>query len=217
MGQAGARTVPPEKAGSIVWAIDPRSPESPTLDEVMHRYARGDDGAFDDVYRLGAPRVRAFLARLCADLALADDLTQDAFLRIYRARGTFAAGAASLPWMLAIARNAFRDHVRHERVRRAYQATSAERSDHRHPQRDSGGDRTLIARQMLGFAQQALMALPVRQREAFVLMRFEGLSLDEAAQVLGATRAAVKILLHRACAAIREAIEREDKKREGPG
>jgi len=182
----------------------------------MHRYACGEDGALDEVYRLGAPRVRAFLARLCADLALADDLTQEAFLRVYRARGSFAAGASALPWMLAIARNAFLDHIRRERVRRDHQATSAEEHRGQPVALDNGSDRAVMARQMLGVAQRALMELPVRQREAFVLMRFEGLSIDEAAEVLGTTQAAVKILVHRACVAIRAALDREDTGRVGP-
>jgi RNA polymerase sigma-70 factor, ECF subfamily len=221
MGQPGARAVSPDHSGAIGdsaigdSAIDPK-PATRILDEVMHRYASGDDEALDELYRLGAPRVRAFLARLCVDSALADDLTQDAFLRIHRARGNFASGAAALPWMLAIARNAFRDHVRHERVRRAHQASAAQGKNGRHPAHDNGGDQKVIARQMLGIAGQALANLPVRQREAFVLLRFEGLSLDEAAQVLGATRAAVKILTHRACVAIREALDRENNERDGP-
>jgi RNA polymerase sigma-70 factor (ECF subfamily) len=218
MSQPGARAIFPQKPGAIAGpALERGHATTRPLDEIMHRYASGDDGALDDLYRLGAPRIRSFLARLCADLALADDLTQDAFLRIYRARGTFTEGASALPWMLAIARNAFLDHVRRERVRRAHQASSAEGQDDR--QRvmpDNSSDRTVIARQMLGVAQQALMKLPGRQREAFVLLRFEGLSPDEAAQVLGATHAAVKILVHRACVVIRAALEREDKGRAGP-
>ena len=63
---------------------------------------------------------------------------------------------------------------------------------------------------MLGVVQQALMTLPVRQREAFVLIRFEGLSLAEAALVLGATQAAVKILVHRAYVVVRAAIDKQD-------
>ena len=62
------------------------------------RGSRGDDAAFSDLYRQGAPRVRGFLTRLSGDPALADDLTQDTFLRVHRARGNFAAGAAALPW-----------------------------------------------------------------------------------------------------------------------
>jgi RNA polymerase sigma-70 factor (ECF subfamily) len=62
---------------------------------------------------------------------------------------------------------------------------------------------------MLGVVQRALMTLPVRQREAFVLVRFEGLSIAEAAEVLGATQGAVKILAHRAYVVVRAALESE--------
>jgi RNA polymerase sigma-70 factor (ECF subfamily) len=178
------------------------------LDDMMERYARGDDGALEEVYRLGAPRLRGFLARLCADVALADDLTQDAFLRIYHARGTFAKGASAVPWMLAIARNAFRDHVRRERVRRDFQSSAVEDT---HVSPTNTGDRAVMARQTLAVVQRSLMKLPVRQREAFVLLRFEGLSLAEAAEVFGATQAAVKILAHRAYVVVRASLDRHDK------
>jgi RNA polymerase sigma-70 factor (ECF subfamily) len=186
-----------------------RTAEQP-LDVVLDRYSRGDDAALDDLYRLGAVRVRAFLLRLCADLALADDLTQDAFLRICNARGSFAAGAPALPWMLAIARNAFLDHTRRERVRRSHREDRA-RIEASQPvaSAESGGDRAVLARQMLGVVQRALMTLPVRQREAFILVRFEGLSIAEAAEVLGATQGAVKILAHRAYVVVRAALENE--------
>lgn len=183
-----------------------------SLDDVMDRFARGDDGAFDDVYRLAAPRIRAFLVRLSSDLALADDLTHDAFLRVHRARGSFVEGAAAVPWVLAIARNTFRDHVRREHVRSAYRATATETGDE--PSSYQGVDRAAIARQTLEKAQQVLMGLPVRQREAFVLLRFEGLDLDAVASVLGTTPAAVKILAHRACGAIRATLDRQDMARE---
>jgi RNA polymerase sigma-70 factor (ECF subfamily) len=178
----------------------------------MDRYAQGDDGALDDLYRLGAPRVRSFLVRLAGSLALADDLTQDVFLRVCSARGSFVAGAPALPWVLAIARNAFRDHTRREQVRRNH------RTDSMQLLREEGTsgarvgateDRALIARQTLGLVQRTLMSLPVLQREAFVLVRFEGLSLADAAQVLGATQAAVKIRVFRAYTAVRGALDAE--------
>jgi RNA polymerase sigma-70 factor (ECF subfamily) len=179
------------------------------IDRLMDRYARGDDAALDELYRLSAPRLRAFLARLCADLALADDLTQDAFLRVHAARGTFAAGAPALPWMFAIARNSYRDHLRREQVRRAHRATTVAEASSIRTMPEDGGDRAAMARQMLGVVQQALMGLPVRQREAFVLLRFEGLSLAEAALVLGATQAAAKILVHRAYVVVKAALEKQ--------
>jgi RNA polymerase sigma-70 factor (ECF subfamily) len=182
------------------------------IDGAMDRYARGEDAALDELYRLGAHRVRSFLARLCANLSLADDLTQDAFLRIHSARGQFVAGAPAMPWMFAIARNSYRDYLRREQVRREHRSTTAllavsERLD----RPASGGDRALIAQQMLDVVQRALMGLPVRQREAFVLMRFEGLNLVEAARVLGTTEAATKILVHRAYVVVRAALERQNR------
>jgi RNA polymerase sigma-70 factor (ECF subfamily) len=209
MGQRGERAMFPEAVEA------PRGSESGVetqpVDAIMDRYARGDDAALDELYRLCASRVRGFLARMCANVSLADDLTQDAFLRIHSARGTFAAGAPALPWMFAIARNSYLDHLRREQVRRAHRTTTvllATAQSFDLPA--NGGDRAAIARQMLGVVQQALMSLPVRQREAFVLIRFEGLSLAEAALVLGATQAAVKILVHRAYVCVRAALERQD-------
>lgn len=186
-------------------------------DATMDRYARGEDSALDELYRLCAGRVRGFLARMCANASLADNLTQDAFLRIHSARGTFVAGAPALPWMFAIARNSYLDHLRREEVRRAHRSTTALLARERPLDSPAGGDRTAIARQMLGVVQEALMNLPVRQREAFILIRFEGLSLAEAALVLGATQAAVKILVHRAYVAVREALDKQNPDRRRGG
>jgi RNA polymerase sigma-70 factor (ECF subfamily) len=210
MGQRGERAVFPDApaAGVTAGAI---GAETRPIDAIMDRYARGEDSALDELYRLCAGRVRGFLARMCANTSLADDLTQDAFLRIHSARGTFVAGAPALPWMFAIARNSYLDHLRREVVRRAHRATTTLLArDRSFGSAADGGDRAAMARQMLGVVQEALMRLPVRQREAFILIRFEGLSLVEAGLVLGATEAAVKILVHRAYVAVREALDKQD-------
>lgn len=179
------------------------------LDAVMDRYARGDDAAFDDLYRRAAPRVRGFLLRLSGDPSAADDLTQEAFLRVHRARGSFAPGAAAFPWLLAIARNAFRDGVRRAQARPT--TSQAPPSEGETMQYDAGpdarGDEALAARETLELVRRTLAALPVLQREAFVLLRFEGMSVSEAADVLGATEGAVKVRAFRAYEAIRAALE----------
>lgn len=209
MGQRGERAMLPD----VPAVAGARASEAETrpVDAIMDRFARGDDAALDELYRLCASRVRGFLARLCANMSLADDLTQDAFLRIHSARGTFVAGAPALPWMFAIARNSYLDHLRREQVRRAHRTTTTLLASGQPVDLPAGGgDRAAIARQMLGVVQQSLMSLPVRQREAFVLIRFEGLSLAEAALVLGATQAAVKILVHRAYVVVRADLEKQD-------
>jgi RNA polymerase sigma-70 factor (ECF subfamily) len=211
MGQRGERAVFPEASAVATARPGDAGAEARPIDAIMDRYARGEDAALDELYRLCASRVRGFLARLCANLSLADDLTQDAFLRIHSARGTFVAGAPALPWMFAIARNSYLDHLRREQVRRAHRTTTVLLATTQpFEQPANSGDRAAIARQMLGVVQDALMTLPVRQREAFVLIRFEGLSLAEAALVLGTTQAAVKILVHRAYVVVRAALDKQD-------
>jgi RNA polymerase sigma-70 factor (ECF subfamily) len=186
------------------------------LDAVMDRYARGDDAAFADLYRRSAPRVRGFLLRLAGDPSAADDLTQEAFLRVHRARGSFAPGASAFPWLLAIARNVFRDGIRRAQARPL--AGPAATSESEILQYDAGpearGDEALAARETLELVRRTLAALPVLQREAFVLLRFEGMSVSEAADVLGATEGAVKVRAFRAYEAIRDAL---DANRGSPG
>src|SRR5580704_8091061 len=204
--------------GSATLAIAAPAPGAATtgdLDGIMERCATGDDRAFDEFYRRGAQRVRGFLVRLSGNASLADDLTQETFVRIHRARGSFAVGAAALPWMFAIARNAFLDHARRENVRRS---SSAKIAPPREAAKDTQGDEVFSAREMLGIVRETLERLPLLQRDAFVLIRFEGLSVSEAAQILGATEAAVKVRAFRAYEALREALERttaEPERRDG--
>jgi RNA polymerase sigma-70 factor (ECF subfamily) len=175
------------------------------IDLAMDRFARGDDAAFDELYRLAAPRLRSFLLRMCGNLALAEDLVQETMLRVSRARGNFAESAAALPWMLAIARNALYDHARRMRGRRE-QSQDATGPLVRLADPDSRGDEVLAARETLDVVRAALDRLPLSQREAFVLLRFEGMSVAQAAVVLGTTEGSVKIRAFRAYEALREAI-----------
>jgi RNA polymerase sigma-70 factor, ECF subfamily len=203
-------------SSSAVAAIEaPSGVAAGDLDAIMERCATGDDRAFDELYRRGAPRVRGFLIRLSGDSALADDLTQETFVRIHRARGNFAADAAALPWMFAIARNAFLDHARREQVRRSSSSKLAQPME---AAKDTQGDELLSGREMLDVVRETLDKLPMLQRDAFVLIRFEGLSVSEAAQILGATEAAVKVRAFRAYEALREALARttaEPERRDG--
>jgi RNA polymerase sigma-70 factor, ECF subfamily len=195
----------PRVAATAVEAVEGTA----QLDAAMERYARGEDAAFQELYRRGAPRLRGFLLRLSGDAALADDLAQEAFLRVHRARGSFAPGAAALPWIFAIARNVFLDHARHPHVRRAagdaHGGTGGSPPEREAPP-DTQGDEALLGSEMLAIVRATLARLPVLQREAFILLRFEGLSVNEAAQVLGATEGAVKIRAFRAYEALRAAL-----------
>lgn len=182
------------------------------LDLAMDRYARGDDRAFVPLYEGLAPRLRAFLLRLSGSEALADDLAQETFVRMHRARGTFEPAAPVVPWAYAIARNVWLDHARSAKLRRtAPLATEGRESDPgvdppAGPEAD--GEQAAIARETAAVVERVLASLPAAQREAFVLLRYEGLSVEDASAVLGTTRSAVKLRAFRAYEALRAALGR---------
>jgi RNA polymerase sigma-70 factor (ECF subfamily) len=202
------RAAPPSTTGPDAFDDKPEG-SSGTLDELLDRYAHGADALFDELYRRGAPAVRGFLTRLCADGDLADDLTQETFLRIHRARQSFVSGSPAMPWMFAIARNAFRDQLRRETVRRDHGAELSRGREARGlAPSETRGDHVLLARELADLVGATLAAIPLEHREAFILIRFEGLTVSEAAEVLGASESAVKTRAFRAYRALRAALAR---------
>ncbi len=178
----------------------------PTVDELMDRYARGDTAAFAPLHREIAPRLFGFLLRLSGNRTVADELTQETFARIHRARGSFAEGAAALPWAYTIARNTFLD----DRRKRMTGSGVVNDGDLAEAQPDVAGEspeRKLEAKETMARVRAALANMSVPQREAFVLVRFEGLSLRDAAAILGTTEASVKARAFRAYEVLREVMQ----------
>lgn len=171
-------------------------------DMAMARYAAGDDAAFGCVYDELAPRLYGYLLRQTRDSARSEDLVQQTFLQMHRARGTFVHGAEVLPWAFAIARRLMIDGFR--RGRREV-LDAGEQRDER-PALDAAADDLVQAQQLATRIRLELSRLPETQRVAFELVKEEGLSLAEAAQVLGTTVAAVKLRAHRAYEALRSVL-----------
>jgi RNA polymerase sigma-70 factor (ECF subfamily) len=171
-------------------------------DAAMDRYADGDDASFAQVYDSLAPRLYGYLLRQTRDRARAEDLLQQTMLHIHRARSRFIRGAEVTPWAFAIARRLLVDSVR--RGRREVLADVADADN----TVDGGpiADELLQARELATRVEGVLARLPQSQRAAFELIRNEGLSMAEAAQVLGTTVAAVKLRAHRAYEALRRAL-----------
>jgi len=174
-------------------------------DAAMERYAGGDDGTFGQVYDAVAARLFAYLRRHVRDSDRCRDLLQETFLHIHRSRGTFLAGAAVMPWAFAIARRLVVDEARRESRTPPLADLSdpllsdfAEMAGHD----DCAVEEGELVRSFL----RALARLPETQRTAFELLKQEGLSIAEAAQVLGVTTTAVKLRAHRAYVALRAAL-----------
>jgi len=163
----------------------------------MQRYAEGDDSAFGAVYDELAPRLLAYLRRSVGNEALARDILQQAFLRLHRARGSFSPGSAVVPWAFAIARRAMLDALRTRRRR----PEAALEAAHEPATIDDPERRASLMQEALHL-QRRLRSLPESWRDAFELVRVEGLSLADAAAVLDTSASAVKMRAHRAYVAL---------------
>jgi len=177
-----------------------------SVDDAMSRYAQGHDAAFGEVFSALSPRLLAFLRRLCGSPELAHDLAQETFLRMHRARGSFVPGSAVVPWAYAIARNCFVSHARSAKSRAA--RSSLDIADHEIAAGlDSNAEEAAAVRQSAELVERTLAKMSVTNREAFVLIRFEGQSVADAAQILGASEGAVKLRAFRAYEMLRAALE----------
>lgn len=176
----------------------PRSSDSP--EALMEAFLNGDAHAFEQLFRLLSPRVAAALAHMSRDARLAEDLTQIAFLKLYRARASYQHGMLVMPWVLAIARNAFLDERR--RRRRRPESLSCD------------GILPEVEVEPRGSLEQSpqkalldmLNTLPSSQQEALVLLKVQGLSLAEAASLCGTSIASIKMRVHRAYCSLREKL-----------
>jgi RNA polymerase sigma-70 factor (ECF subfamily) len=180
------------------------------IDAAMDRYAQGDESAFAVLYDGLAPRLYGYLLRQTRDRARAEELVQQTFFQIVRARGSFEPNAAVLPWAFAIARRLNIDSIR--RTKREVLAEvdvdppSGDRVDAVAAAGPARPDDWAQAKRTAARIQAELLRLPEAQRVAFELLKQDGLSVAEAAQVLGTTVSAVKLRAHRAYRALRAVL-----------
>lgn len=175
------------------------------LEPLMERVVEGDAVAFEALYGHLAPRVRSMLRALSGDPRLTEDLLQTTFLKLYRARDTWLRGAPVEPWVFAIARRTFLDHLRRRR-RRPEQLTADGAVPDPPPPDDAPVGFARLDEATLRALEASLAALNPTHREALVLLKLEGLSVAEAAAVAGVTPGNLKVRAHRAYEALRKAL-----------
>jgi RNA polymerase sigma-70 factor (ECF subfamily) len=168
------------------------------LNAAMDRYADGEDVAFAEVYDLLAPRLLGYFTRQLGELGRAEDLVQQTLLQMHAARRNYVTGSDVLPWAFAIGRNVLIDGRRRTRREVLFQTAEDDAAAlDRDVDRSSNPDDLAAAAQMAGLVQERLDRLPETQRAAYNLVRGEGLSVAETAEILGTTPTAVKLRVHR--------------------
>ena len=201
----------------------PAGPDNRAANEAMDRYADGDASAFPLLHDAIAPRIEGFVRRRTHDASRVDDIVQQTFERIHRARGTFIRGSDVLSWAFKIARNLCLDLG--AQGWRERPAGGDERADG-----EAGADpiaeavaevvdaeRIATARELLRHLVRAFRALPERQQLALELVRVEGFSMATAAENLGVTIPSLKTSVSRGAAALRQALLEEGEARQVRG
>lgn len=148
------------------------------------------------------PRVYRFALRLTSDVDQAEDLTQETFLRAWRRRSGLRDPRAVRVWLFRIAANLWNDQLRRKRQKAARAGPLVDQLECRLP----NPEQTLVEADDLRQALRELNALPDRQREVLYLCAVEGLSLDEAADILDIGKDAVKSSLCQARRKMRERL-----------
>ncbi len=170
------------------------------------------DGAgtdFEAIYAEYSPRIRRYLARLLGP-AEADDAAQDVFVKASRALDQFRGESSLATWLYRIATNTAADRARgaeHRASLRASEIDDAESGGASLPSQELSAERQAIRDEKSGCVKSVLAELPESYRTVLALSEMEDLKDREIADVLGITREAVKIRLHRARAALRQRLE----------
>lgn len=177
--------------------------------QLMLGVKAGDDTSFEQLLeRYRTPLVN-FLYRMVRDAALAEDLAQEVFLRVYRARTKYEPNAKFTTWLFRIATNLALNAIRDGRFRRLEtsleQASEEEETERPLDVADKAPNMVerLMEQDRAAFIRRALTKLPEKQRVAVILHKYHDLDYDEIAGILECSESALKSLLFRAYEALR--------------
>lgn len=176
---------------------------TPDDSALMLRYRDGDIKAFETLYRRHNDSLYRYLLRLSLNRETAEDLFQDVWGKIIKARHRYRPTAQFTTFLYRVAHNCFIDHVR--RNSRHLQATAIDPDSSPHPGEapELKAEKSLARKRL----EAALLAIPLEQRDAFLLHEEAGLSIDTIAGICGVKRETVKSRLRYANEKLRAALD----------
>lgn len=177
-----------------------RADEAQALSTLMVAYQGGDERAFEGLYQELSGPVKSFLTSLTRNASRADDLLQETFFHVHRARQTYDPGRSAKAWVYAIAHNVFLMSCRSEKRRGRHE----ELADDELPDVPVPAEAEAFATR--DAVRKALSRLSVERREAVFLHHVQGLSFQEVGAVLGITTMAAKLRSHRAMGELRQIL-----------
>ncbi|MGC2582469.1 MAG: sigma-70 family RNA polymerase sigma factor [Acidobacteriaceae bacterium] len=181
--------------------------------EIMLRVREGDDTGFSFLIEKYRKPIINFMYRMVHNQAVAEELAQEVFLRVYRSRQTYRAEAKFTTWLYRIATNLGVNHARDTKYERAAQTIYLDQPD---PETGTtpdvadvrpGAEVELVKDERMRAIRKHVMALPERQRTAVLMHKYQGLDYKEIGAVLKLSESATKSLLFRAYQTLRERLK----------
>ncbi len=182
---------------SELTALRALAPDS-SDEELMCRVRDGETQLLGQLFERYGERLYRYCWRMNQDRQLSEDLVQEAFCRALRFRSSFREGHRFESWIYSILRNLQMDHWR----RKKFEGEWDEGMDL--PARDASASEQLTARQETDLLHEALQRLAPAKRELLIMARFEEMSHESIAEVLGCEPGAARVRLHRALSSLRE-------------
>jgi RNA polymerase sigma-70 factor, ECF subfamily len=180
-----------------------------TLDydaELMLRVKEGDGASFGILLQKHRSAVIHFIYRLVQEPAVAEELAQEAFLRVYRSRASYEPTAKFTTWLFRIAThlalNWLRDE-KHERVQERLDEGPQDMPSRQISDRRPSIEQELLSRDKVDEIRHAIAGLPDKQRAAVLMHKYEEMEYTQIAKVLSCSESAVKSLLFRAYETLR--------------
>jgi RNA polymerase sigma-70 factor, ECF subfamily len=181
--------------------------------EVMLRAQAGDDGAFDYLVQKFRRPLVSFMYRMARNLAVAEELSQEVFLRVYRSRQSYAAEAKFTTWLYRIATNLALNHIRDTKHERPENSVALDESDEESglayelPDPSLTAEQKMLRRERMQAIRKHVESLPERQRMAVVMHKYQSMDYREISKVLKLSESATKSLLFRAYETLREKLK----------
>lgn len=176
---------------------------------VMMRVKTGDDSAFEYLVQKYRRPMLSFMYRMAHNSAVAEDLAQEVFLRVYRSRESYEPSAKFTTWLYRIATNLAVNYARDRRHERPEVTVSIDEPDQDTgltvdvPDGSLSAEEAILRRERMSAIRQRVQALPERQRTAVLMHKYQQMDYRQIADVLKLSESATKSLLFRAYETLR--------------
>jgi len=174
--------------------------------QLMILVQRDDASSFGELLNRNRSLVVNYLSRMVVNRAIAEELAQDVFIRVYRSRQTYEPTAKFSTWLYRIMTNVALNHFRDEK--RTRREVSLDVPDSLQVRREAQDNEVLVEERLVREVaarrvRQAIRTLPAKQRAAVIMHKYDELDYARIAQVLGCSPSAVKALMFRAYETLR--------------